>query len=113
MIVDDDPMVRKVLVRTLARLGYTIIEASNGTDALELLVAACGAVDVLVSDAIMPFAGGEELVMEARARFPELKIVLMSGQEHTDTESVANVFMHKPFLPRELAATIRSMIDGR
>ena len=112
LVVDDDHMVRKAISVTLTRFGYKVLQASDGADALHTLALADGAVSVLVSDVVMPFAGGRKLTVEARAWFPDLKIILMSGHHDLQSVTVADAFMNKPFPPKDLAVRIRALLDG-
>jgi two-component system cell cycle sensor histidine kinase/response regulator CckA len=116
LLVEDEPMVRSVAERALARHGYTVITADNGEDALEIL-ARNEPVDLLISDVVMPGMDGPTMVREARLSRPELKILFMSGyaeeqlRKSLDIENVN--FLSKPFSVIELAEAARRTVMGK
>ena len=77
LIADDDAGIRRVLTRMLTVEGYAVIEAGNGSEALELLERQ-GA-DVVLTDLYMPKVDGIELVIRLREIHPEVKVLVMSG----------------------------------
>ena len=110
LLVEDERAVRRLLARELSRFGYRVIEAENGEVALE--IAQREPVDVLVTDVVMPKMSGDELAVALKARWPDLKIVFMSG--HTDRGKVRDVaerglgpLLRKPFHPSELIDAVR------
>ncbi|MEP7315679.1 MAG: response regulator, partial [Sphingomicrobium sp.] len=113
LLVEDEPMVRTVAERALSRHGYTVMTASNGEDALELL-ANSETVDLLISDVVMPIMDGPTMVREARKTNPEMPILFMSGyaeeqlRKSIDIENVA--FLPKPFSMQELAEAVRVVL---
>jgi len=109
-------------VRGLAReilesCGYTVIEASDGAEALEKFAPVCDTVAMLITDVIMPKMGGRELSEKLKKRCPDIKILFTSGYtddavlRHGITDAGAN-FLQKPFSFKSLARTVRSMLDG-
>jgi two-component system cell cycle sensor histidine kinase/response regulator CckA len=113
LLVEDEAMVRGVAERALSRHGYTVITADNGEDALEILGRG-EAIDLLISDVVMPIMDGPTMVREARKSRPDLKILFMSGyaeeqlRKSIDIDNVS--FLPKPFSVQELAeATRRTM----
>ena len=113
LLVEDEAMVRAVAERALTRQGYAVVTASNGDEALELLDGGL-AVDLLVSDVVMPSMDGPTLVRHARERFPDLPILFMSGyaeeqlRRSIDLPRVA--FLAKPFSIQQLAEAARDAI---
>ncbi len=79
LVVDDEASVRHLLVRYFERLGYQITEREDGLAALEYLESHPQAVDLLLTDLVMPRMGGQELVERVRARWPRLPVLCMSG----------------------------------
>ncbi len=77
LLVDDDGPLRSVLRRTLERAGYAVLEASDGRSALRAL--GHDAVDLVLTDIIMPDMEGIELMRELRKARPELPVIVMSG----------------------------------
>ncbi|WP_156678683.1 hybrid sensor histidine kinase/response regulator [Sphingomonas profundi] len=121
LIVEDEDMVRAVAERALTRQGYTVHTASNGEEALEMLadMAAAGGppVDLLISDVVMPTMDGPTMVRQARARYPHLPILFMSGyaeeqlRRSIDLDHVA--FIAKPFSVQQLAAAARDALRAK
>ena len=111
LLVEDEPMVRSVAERALTRHGYQVITADNGEDALEI-VERGDAIDLLISDVVMPGMDGPTMVREARKSRPDLKILFMSGyaeeqlRKSIDIENVN--FLPKPFSVTELAEAARN-----
>ncbi len=110
LLVEDEPMVRTVAERALTRHGYTVITASNGMEALEVLDRG-DPITLLISDVVMPEMDGPTMVHEARKSRPELPILFMSGyaeeqlRKSIDIDNVA--FLPKPFSVQELAEAAR------
>ncbi len=120
LLVEDEPMVRTVAERALTRHGYKVLTAANGEDALAILSRGESAVDLLVSDVVMPLMDGPAMVREARKDHPDLPILFMSGyaeeqlRKSLDFDHVA--FLPKPFSVQELAEAVRDVLaaqDGK
>jgi len=107
-------MVRAVAERALTRHGYTVITASNGEEALDV-IARGDEISLLISDVVMPGMDGPTMVAEARKSRPELPILFMSGyaeeqlRKSIDLEKVA--FLPKPFSVQELAEAARRALS--
>jgi two-component system cell cycle sensor histidine kinase/response regulator CckA len=113
LLVEDEAMVRAVAERALTRQGYKVVTAGNGEEALECLEA--GEIfDLLISDVVMPTMDGPTLVRHARAKYPDLPILFMSGyaeeqlRKSIDIERVA--FLPKPFSVQQLAEAARTAL---
>ncbi|MCU0490014.1 MAG: MASE1 domain-containing protein [Chloroflexaceae bacterium] len=117
LLVEDDASVRQVAARVLCDNGYTVVEASNGNEALAQLEARnWQQVDLLLTDLVMPQLGGLALVQRLQERNSSTKILLMSGYvgeltQHKPT-SQPYPFLAKPFQPEQLAAKVREVLDG-
>ncbi len=114
LVVDDEPEVRRLVVRQLEAAGYEALAAANAGDALQLL-ASHGPIDLLVTDVVMPGMNGIELANAVRLSFPGMKVLLVSG--HLDDESRAMgsrlgnaVIVTKPFSSDELARAVRTLL---
>ena len=112
LVVDDEPIVREVVVRYLEREGYAILEADHGDRARELLEHADP--DLVVLDVMLPGTDGLELCRWIRAR-SELPVILLTARgEEADRivglELGADDYVTKPFSPRELAARVRTVL---
>jgi len=105
LLVDDEAIVRTYVKRLLQLNGYQVLEAADGVDALGLLRKVGGAVDVLVTDVKMPRMTGTELVEAARTEFPNIPVVLISGDcllEDLQLPRQRVAFVQKPFTPDAL-----------
>ncbi len=109
LLVEDEPAVRKVLTRGLVRQGLAVEAAADGREALALLDAGL-AIDVLVSDVMMPGIDGVELAARAVQQRPGLAIVLMSGFAEPPLHRAADAqgveFLSKPFAMSDLIGAI-------
>jgi two-component system, cell cycle sensor histidine kinase and response regulator CckA len=117
LLAEDDAAVRALARRVLVREGYNVIEAKDGRDALRLAAAYGGRIDLLLTDVVMPEAGGPELARRLTAERPDVKVVYTSG--YTQDEAVrhgilqaAVPFLPKPFAPAALVALIRRTLAG-
>jgi len=116
LLVEDEAMVRAVAERALARQGYTVLTAENGEAALELLQTS-DKPDLLISDVVMPTMDGPTMVRHARKRYPDLKIIFMSGyaeeqlRKSIDLDNVA--FLPKPFSVQQLAEAARAALTAK
>ena len=113
LIVDDDPDVREIVVSVLSEIGYLVLEAANGDEAIRLLETA--EPDLLIIDFAMPGSNGAEVARAARMRMPDLRILFASGFSDTAALEAAvgdAPLLHKPFRPAELAAAVRSVLDA-
>jgi hypothetical protein len=79
LLVEDDPAVRRLLTQVLEGSGYRVVAAANGDEALALADAGGLAVDLVLSDYVLPGISGVELCVALRRRFPDLRILLMTG----------------------------------
>ncbi|HEX8947905.1 MAG TPA: ATP-binding protein [Dissulfurispiraceae bacterium] len=118
MIVDDDATVRKLMVDILEPLGYTIIEASNGREAEKIIGNFHGAIDILVTDVIMPEMNGKELAEIFQAKRPGKKVLFISGYtrdaiSHQGMIDEKVLLLDKPITPHKLARKIREALDGK
>lgn len=118
MVVEDEPAVRHLAVRTLKSLGYDVIEACDGEEALELLEEHAGMVDLLVSDVIMPEKNGIELLNEAKPHLGDAAVILMSGYTESHYADVFENnpqvrFLMKPYKLDELSRAVKAALAAR
>lgn len=114
LVAEDDPAVRKTVVAMLSGLGYRVLQASSGQDALRQLEKSRNSVDLLFTDLVMPGRmTGAELVEQARTLHPDLKVLLTSGfsREHV-ANSTQLPLLRKPYLKEQLATAIREALNG-
>jgi two-component system, chemotaxis family, chemotaxis protein CheY len=104
LVVDDSKAVRMILARTLKQLGFEVLEASNGREALELLGAGVNALTLILADWNMPEVNGLELLKQLRQN-PELSsviVIMVTTETELDhitaaLEAGANEYVMKPF----------------
>jgi PAS domain S-box-containing protein len=117
LVVEDDPLVRKVAVRSLGAAGYQVIVAASGTEALEIASRDDAVFDLLLTDVIMPGLNGRQLTEELRRKRPRLRVLYMSGYAQ-DVISKAGVldtgieFLKKPFSLSRLQERVRKVLDA-
>jgi two-component system cell cycle sensor histidine kinase/response regulator CckA len=112
LLVEDEEGLRSLNARGLRSRGYSVIEASNGVEALEALEEKDGAVDLVVSDVVMPEMDGPTLLKAMRGRNPDLKIIFVSGYaedafEKSLPENQQFAFLPKPFTLSQLVAAVK------
>jgi PAS domain S-box-containing protein len=117
LVVEDDPAVRELAARVLRGQGYTVLEAPNGAEALDLARQRHGAVHLLLTDVVMPGLSGRALVAKLSRICPGLKILFMSGYTddaivHRGVLESGMAFLQKPFGPLALARKVRSVLDA-
>jgi two-component system cell cycle sensor histidine kinase/response regulator CckA len=117
LLVEDESSVRVLARRMLTSLGYHVIEARHGKDALELAAAQSCNIDLLVTDVVMPELGGRDLASEMRTRCPGLPVLFTSG--YTDDELLRKgildpgyKLLRKPFTKDDLARAVRGLLDA-
>ena len=116
LLVEDNVQLRQVLHRYLTSWGYTVVEAANGTIALELVREHRGSIDVLLTDLVMPQLDGRTLSRRVLAEQPELRVVFMSGHpEHATVAHAAlapeELFLQKPFSAKTLSDTLQRALQ--
>ncbi len=117
LIVEDDVTVRNLAKRALELYGYKILEASSGKDGLEIYSQNKDAIDIVLSDVIMPEMSGKELGKALITINPAIKIIFMSGytgeviEKHQDFLE-KHTIIEKPFTPQYLASKIRAALDN-
>jgi len=116
LLVEDDAAIRRVASRVLSRLGYTVLQAGSGREALELLEAQSAPVDLVITDVIMPEMSGRELAEALRERAPNTRVLFTSG--YTDDAVLRHgiqraevAFLRKPYTPIKLALKIREQLE--
>jgi CheY-like chemotaxis protein len=116
LVVDDDAMVREVLVGMMEERGYRVVQAGDGLDALALLDGGA-AVDLLISDFAMPGMDGLALIREARRRQPQMPALLLTGYADAsvrlaveDAEAGSTSLLRKPVSDLSLAECTATLL---
>ena len=117
LLVEDDPALREMAATLLRRLGYTVLAAANGIEALSLKHQRdIGHIDLLFSDVVMPHMSGKELSERMRAIYPHTRILFTSAYTenaiiHQGVLNKGLALLQKPFTPSALAHKLREVLD--
>jgi CheY-like chemotaxis protein len=117
LVVEDNTDVRRLVLRQLRDLGYAVIEAANGPQALQVLDGGA-AIDLLFTDVVMPGGmTGRQLAEAAKKRRPHLKTLFTSGYTEDSILRLGKLdpgvrLLSKPYRKHELATRIREALDG-
>ena len=118
LLVEDEVAVRAITRFALQSFGYTVLEARDGQEAIRLCEEQKPAIDLLVSDVVMPEMSGRQLTERLLTMVPRLKVLYVSG--YTDDAIVRHgvlepgaAFLQKPFTPKALANKVREVLDDR
>ncbi len=117
LVVEDQEAIRDLVQRSLSAYGYRVLTARDGLDALSLCQNYPSAIQLVLTDVVMPNMGGKTLVEQLLPLRPDLKVLFMSG--YTDQAIVhhgiidpTTPFIHKPFSSAVLADKVRQVLDG-
>lgn len=117
LLVEDDYTVRQFTVRVLNMFGYSVLEASDGVEALQLATEYTGIIHLLLTDVVMPKMSGNVLAQRLQTTHPQTRVLYMSG--YTANAIVHNGvldpdinFLPKPVSPEQLARKIREVLKG-
>jgi two-component system cell cycle sensor histidine kinase/response regulator CckA len=115
LLVEDEESLRALNARGLSSRGYTVLEAGNGVEAIEVLEKYDGKVNLVVSDVVMPEMDGPTLLRELRSRDPSMKIIFVSGyaedafEKHLPADGKFG-FLPKPFTLKQLVAEVKQTL---
>jgi two-component system cell cycle sensor histidine kinase/response regulator CckA len=117
LLVDDAERLRPLLVRALSDRGYNVIEARNGSEALELSREHIGPIHLLVTDLVMPCLSGPTLAKELMAERTDMRVLFMSGYAESAVAAGGRLlrgsaFIAKPFTPDVLAREVRVVLNS-
>ena len=115
LVVDDEPLVRRVVGRILERAGFSVVSAEDGERALERHAALGSRIDAVLLDVKMPKMGGMSTLAELRRRDPLLPVALMSGYVEGPAEDAqaADDFIHKPAEAQRIVECAQSLVSQR
>ncbi len=114
LVIDDDDVLRELLESMLNRMGYKVIQAASGDDAINIVKTTAIKIDAAILDLFLPDVRGDKICPEMRTIHPELKIILMSGYglENTDILDIEiNGFFQKPGSYSELESVINNALS--
>ena len=114
LVVEDERVVRSLMVRSLTTLGYRCVEAGSAEEALMILEQQL--VDIVLTDVVMPGTSGGDLGLILADRYPSLPVLYTSGFADNDVVrrgllDAGRPFLQKPFAPRELARKVREVLE--
>lgn len=116
LIVDDEESIRNLLKDALSGLGYSVKEASNGKEAIEIFNLNKDRIDLIILDLIMPEMGGEETLLGLRELKPDVKVIIATGfgvtesLQHTLRQKGVSGFINKPFNIAEISEAIKTAL---
>jgi signal transduction histidine kinase/ActR/RegA family two-component response regulator len=118
LLVEDEGAVRNMTRQILEELGYQVIEAENGPEAIRLNAAHNSEIDLLLTDVVMPRMSGRELADHLTAERPDLRVLYTSGYTedaiiHHGVLDDGMAFLEKPFTPELVALKVREVLDAR
>ncbi|HYD53250.1 MAG TPA: ATP-binding protein, partial [Gemmatimonadaceae bacterium] len=116
LLVEDEEVVRRLGHRVLTSLGYEVLVARDGPDALRIVQSWPGTIHLLATDVVMPRMSGRELADLLRTRRPDAKVLFLSGYTesavaHRGVLAAGSDFLQKPFTPGMLARRVREVLD--
>jgi two-component system cell cycle sensor histidine kinase/response regulator CckA len=117
LLVEDEDAVRLFSCRALRNKGYHVLEARSGEEALEILKKEGNKIDLIVSDVVMPQMDGPTLYKHVREKWPDIKVIFVSGytedrlrEQFTSGEVI--YFLPKPFTLKQLAGKVKDVMEG-
>jgi PAS domain S-box-containing protein len=117
LVVEDESIIRTLVTRRLRKQGYTVLEASNGMEALQKVGQRIEQIDAVVTDVVMPEMNGRELVSRLREQKPELRVLYISGypRDILDRRGIVEPgveFLEKTELNRHLERKLRNALSS-
>jgi two-component system, cell cycle sensor histidine kinase and response regulator CckA len=117
LLVEDEESVRQLVRETLEGKGYKVLESENGATALKIAAEHHGAIDLLITDVVMPGMNGNELAEQLCAAYPRTKVLYLSGYTeehvvHTNASGAGSAFLQKPFTLQVLSRKVREVLRG-
>ena len=117
LLVEDEDVVRGLLRDVLEMEGYTVLEATGGSEAIRICKQHEGPIHLMITDVVMPQMGGREIAERVKPLRPEMRVLFMSG--YTDDAIVHHgvldaevAFLEKPFTPDAVARKVRTVLDA-
>jgi CheY-like chemotaxis protein len=115
LLTEDEPALREKIQQVLAKAGYCVLVAADGSHAFRLSVENAGGIDLLLTDVVMPEMSGYRLAERLQILRPQIKVLYMSGHPDPGNETLApqmeGNFMQKPFTKEKLLRRVREVLD--
>jgi CheY-like chemotaxis protein len=111
LIADDEPGIRSLLTVVLRSAGHRVMAAANGVEAVAVFRSYADAIDLAVIDLIMPVMDGRQAIQRIRESRPNVPIICMSGYSEELAPEGGTLFLRKPFLPGELVAAVKKLLE--
>lgn len=114
LLVEDAATVRQLLREVLRSAGYSILEASDGVEALEQMTGYDGPIHLVITDVVMPRMNGRQLMDQVRHVRPQTLFLFMSGymSDKVGRQGLDAPFIQKPFLPSDLLRAVRRVLSS-
>jgi two-component system cell cycle sensor histidine kinase/response regulator CckA len=117
LLAEDEPAVRALTARALTNVGYRVLEASSGQEAIAMAEKHAGRIDLLITDVVMPGMNGSDLAGRMRGVRPGIRILYTSGYSDTFALQTARrdddaSFLQKPFTLPQVRAAVRSLLEA-
>lgn len=113
LVVDDDPLIRRMACKFLRNHGYCVEEVASGEEALSRVRAAQGGIDLVITDIMMPGMNGHVLMESLREENAPPRVLMMTGYDSTGQTPQADVaLLSKPFRPGALLTRVREVLDA-
>jgi len=116
LAVDDDPALLELVGEVLTPLGYNVLFAGTGEEALQISEVGSGNIDLLLTDVMLPGIKGQELAEKILSSNPSVSVLFMSGylcpsMAQGDTKKNVEAFVQKPFTPNALVRKMRKLLE--
>ena len=112
LLVEDEELLREVVAEMLSSLGYRVLSAASGNEAIAISETYSGEIHILISDVLMPELHGTSLAETLRHQRPSLKILFVTGDINEMENLPANVArLSKPFTLKMLATNVRELLN--
>jgi DNA-binding response OmpR family regulator len=109
LVVEDERLVRGLIIETLQERGFRVLAARDGAEACRIAAKCDDSLKLLVTDVVLPRMNGLELAERLLESRPGLRVLYLSG--YTDQKFEATIFLRKPFGPEELVRKVRAVLD--
>ena len=116
LAVDDDPTMLELVEELLTPMGYQVLSAASGEEALEMMASQERKIDLLLTDVMLPGIKGQDLAKQLLLSCPDVNVLFMSGylcpsMAHKGSETRFEAFIQKPFAPNSLLRKMRKLLD--